>query len=70
MSYLLSACDVFYSPIVLGSGMKTKIAEALSYGLYIYATEHSLIGYDEIINNKECVKKSHIWMRNFLKISR
>ncbi|HCD6037870.1 TPA: glycosyl transferase family 1, partial [Escherichia coli] len=61
MSYLLSACDVFYSPIVLGSGMKTKIAEALSYGLYIYATEHSLIGYDEIINNKECVKKiSHL----------
>ena len=25
MSYLLSACDVFYSPIVLGSGMKTKL---------------------------------------------
>lgn len=50
--------------------MKTKIAEALSYGLYIYATEHSLIGYDEIINNKECVKKISHLDEEFLKISR
>lgn len=55
MSSLLCACDIFYSPLVLGSGMKTKVAEALSYGLHIYATEHTMVGYEDIINDKNCV---------------
>ncbi|MBJ3591047.1 glycosyltransferase family 4 protein [Salmonella enterica subsp. enterica serovar Saintpaul] len=55
MSVLLSSCDVFYSPLMLGSGMKTKVAEALSYGLHVYGSQHTMIGYEEIIDNKECV---------------
>lgn len=34
------------SPIFVGSGMKTKVAEAMSYGLPIIGTCHSFIGYD------------------------
>ncbi|EHN8888682.1 glycosyltransferase, partial [Salmonella enterica subsp. enterica serovar Johannesburg] len=55
MSSLLCACDIFYSPLVMGSGMKTKVAEALSYGLHIYATEHTMVGYEDIVNDKNCV---------------
>ncbi|MBJ8848334.1 glycosyltransferase [Citrobacter braakii] len=55
MSRLLSVCDVFYSPLMLGSGMKTKVAEALSYGLHVYGSQQTMIGYEEIIDNKECV---------------
>ncbi|EAV0574039.1 glycosyl transferase family 1 [Salmonella enterica] len=55
MSSLLCACEVFYSPLVIGSGMKTKVAEALSHGLHIYATEHTMIGYEDIVNDKNCV---------------
>lgn len=55
MDVLLSSCDVFYSPITLGSGMKTKIAEALSQGLHVYATPLTMIGYDEVIKDSECV---------------
>lgn len=55
MAKLLSESDIFYSPLVLGSGMKTKVAEALSYGLYIYASEHTMIGYDEVICDNNIV---------------
>lgn len=55
MSSLLSTCDVFYSPLTLGSGMKTKVAEALSYGLHIYGSRHTMIGYEDIIDNSDCV---------------
>ncbi|EOG8148072.1 glycosyl transferase family 1 [Citrobacter cronae] len=55
MSSLLSSCDIFYSPLTLGSGMKTKVAEAISYGLHIYGSRHTMIGYEDIIDNSECV---------------
>ncbi|EAT0104736.1 glycosyl transferase family 1 [Salmonella enterica] len=54
MAALLSESNIFYSPLVMGSGMKTKIAEALFHGLYIYASEHTMIGYEEIINDNNC----------------
>ncbi|WP_407208860.1 glycosyltransferase [Citrobacter sedlakii] len=41
MDKLLSGSDIFYSPLVMGSGMKTKIAEALSHGLYICYTSYN-----------------------------
>ena len=50
MDTLYRTAHVFYSPIKYGSGMKTKIAEALKYGLRIVATQFSLIGYDEILD--------------------
>ncbi|PZP32760.1 MAG: hypothetical protein DI594_11360 [Shewanella oneidensis] len=48
MAHLFKSSDFYISPVTIGSGMKTKIAEALSYGLPILATSHSLIGYDSI----------------------
>ena len=38
--------DAVISPIFLGSGMKTKTAEALMYGKYIFATKEAFEGYD------------------------
>lgn len=38
--------DAVIIPIFLGSGMKTKTAEALMYGKNIYATSEALEGYD------------------------
>ncbi|OPX47474.1 glycosyltransferase [Clostridium thermobutyricum] len=53
--------SVFISPILEGAGMKVKIAEALSMGLPVIATEESLIGYDEAINKGEnkCIYKAN-----------
>ncbi len=42
--YQHAACVV--SPIFLGSGMKVKTAEALSYGKYIFGTKEAFEGYD------------------------
>lgn len=39
-------------PIFTGAGMKVKIAEALSYGLQVVTTRHSLVGYESA---SECV---------------
>lgn len=52
---------VYASAVFEGSGMKTKIAEALSYGLPILASEHSLIGYDYIVNNREKINSIAIF---------
>ena len=51
--------DVVIAPILEGSGMKTKTAEALSYGKYIIGTEESLIGYWE--NVPENLKNNGIY---------
>jgi glycosyltransferase involved in cell wall biosynthesis len=40
--------DFVIAPIFNGSGMKTKVAEALMYGKKIVATKAALIGYDSI----------------------
>jgi polysaccharide biosynthesis protein PslH len=39
--------DIVISPIFHGSGMKVKIAEALSYGKKIVGTNLSFVGYDK-----------------------
>lgn len=43
--YYLRA-DAIVLPIFLGSGMKTKTAEALMYGKYIFGTKEAFEGYD------------------------
>lgn len=43
--------SVFISPIFDGSGMKVKVAEALSMGFPVIASNESLVGYEEIINS-------------------
>lgn len=66
--------DAVVSPIFLGSGMKTKTAEALMYGKYIFGTKEAFEGYDidfskigGMCNNKEdFIKKinNHFKMTN------
>lgn len=43
-----TGCDVVVSPIFTGGGMKTKTAEAFSYGKLFIGTPESYEGYDEI----------------------
>ncbi|NJB86679.1 glycosyltransferase involved in cell wall biosynthesis [Lewinella marina] len=44
-----NSCDVVTNPIFSGSGMKTKVAEAMYYGKPILSTEMGLHGYDAIL---------------------
>lgn len=48
MDRVFCEADIYLSPVTSGSGMKTKVAEALSYGLPVIATSHSLIGYEAV----------------------
>ena len=48
MDDIFSSADLFVSPVSSGSGMKTKIAECLSYGLPCIASEKSVVGYEDI----------------------
>lgn len=43
--------DIVVEPIIEGSGMKVKTAEALMFGKEIIGTEEALVGYDEL---KDC----------------
>lgn len=36
----------YVAPIFSGAGMKVKIAEALSYGLFVIGAHHALLGYE------------------------
>ncbi|UPR47541.1 glycosyltransferase [Vibrio cyclitrophicus] len=48
MNNLFSSSNLYLSTVTIGSGMKTKLAEAMSFGLPIVCSHHSLIGYDNI----------------------
>lgn len=53
----LSESLIYISPVFQGSGMKTKFIEAISYGLPIIASVHTMIGYDWFnINNQKFIK--------------
>lgn len=54
MKNIFESSRTYISPVNDGSGMKTKIAEALSFGLYVLASKHSVIGYEEILE-KDCL---------------
>lgn len=43
--------DMVICPIRVGSGMKTKTAEALMYGLPILGTQEAFVGYDDLNPN-------------------
>jgi glycosyltransferase involved in cell wall biosynthesis len=49
LSTLYNASDVVICPIFEGGGMKTKVAEAMSYGKIIIASQESFFGYQENI---------------------
>lgn len=44
--------SLFIAPIRTGAGMKVKIAEALSMGLSVVASDEALIGYEDIIGKE------------------
>jgi len=46
MKPYFSAADFYIAPIFTGAGMKVKIGEALSHGLFLICTPHSIIGYN------------------------
>jgi len=60
LSEWYARCDFIFSPIFDGSGMKTKTAEALSYGKPILGTPESFVGYENHLNDigKLCVSAS------------
>lgn len=53
----LSESLIYISPVFQGSGMKTKFIEAISYGLPIVASMHTMIGYDWFdVKNQKFIK--------------
>ena len=42
------SADVVAVPVTSGGGMKTKVAEALAYGVPIVATREALVGYEAV----------------------
>ncbi|MGL4632794.1 hypothetical protein [Aeromonas veronii] len=57
MGSIFSNAKFYLSTVSVGSGMKTKVAEALKFSLPVIAHEHSLIGYDDVIG--KCYVKSY-----------
>ncbi|EJZ0949992.1 glycosyltransferase [Escherichia albertii] len=58
MDHLYRKAMLFICPVSYGSGMKTKVAEALSYDLYVIADERSTFGYQKAVSNKVVYKYS------------
>ncbi|MBY5947415.1 glycosyltransferase [Photobacterium rosenbergii] len=57
----------FISLVRFGSGMKTKVAEALKFGLPVIGTQHSFIGYEDILaNDSICIIKDEDSFKQFL----
>ena len=61
--------DVVVEPILTGSGMKVKTAEALMHGKEIIGTEEALVGYEELkgqvcLNAGEFIKKILYYYEN------
>ena len=52
---LYKKAEFVIAPIFSGSGMKTKIAEAASFGKVVFGTSESFHGYEKFIN-KICVR--------------
>ncbi|MBB7017180.1 glycosyltransferase family 1 protein, partial [Escherichia coli] len=70
MRELFKTCKGYITLVEDGSGMKTKIAEALSAGMYIYSSWHSAIGYEAVIDSgciyvyKDMITDFNTWYSN------
>src|SRR5690606_33287504 len=42
---------VYLAPVAWGSGMKTKVAEALSYGLPVICMANAAEGYEDVLSS-------------------
>ncbi len=59
---LLKACDVFINPILSGGGIKTKLVEALGYGMSAVSTKKGATGIDaNICNGKLLINTTDKW---------
>ncbi len=54
MDLYYAGASIFVAPIFYGSGMKVKIAEALSCGLEVVSTSHALTGYEKVKEYIHC----------------
>jgi len=58
----LSGCQVFLNPVNSGGGIKTKLVEALAYGLNVVSSENGAIGVDPgLCNGKLIVCRDGDW---------
>lgn len=55
MAPYFQKADFLVAPVFDGAGMKVKVAEALSYGMPVVATSHSLIGY---VEGADCLRQA------------
>jgi glycosyltransferase involved in cell wall biosynthesis len=53
-----SGAEFVVAPIFGGSGMKTKVAEALMFGKIVIGTPEAFSGYERIVNRAGCVCES------------
>ncbi|GHW36003.1 hypothetical protein VCSRO10_1558 [Vibrio cholerae] len=60
MEALFVGAKGYISSVNFGSGMKTKVAEAMKYGLPVYATDNSLIGYENVLNKSYIINYKNL----------
>lgn len=60
MESIFSHAKGYISCVNFGSGMKTKVAEAMRYGLTVYATDNSLVGYEDVLGKPYINRYSNI----------
>ncbi|NOV25075.1 glycosyltransferase family 1 protein [Cupriavidus necator] len=51
MAELFASTTIYLAPVSWGSGMKTKVAEALSYGLPVVCMPNAAVGYEAALND-------------------
>lgn len=62
IAILLKACDIFINPILNGGGIKTKLVEALGYGMTAVSTRKGATGIDEnLCNGKLLINTNNSW---------
>jgi hypothetical protein len=62
LEHYLTGCQVFLNPVNSGGGIKTKLVEALAYGLDAVSSENGVIGVDPgICNGKLAVCADGDW---------
>ncbi|MNT29851.1 hypothetical protein D3C72_1656130 [compost metagenome] len=52
MSAAFASAAVYLAPVSWGSGMKTKVAEALSYGIPVICMPNAAVGYEAMLSDE------------------
>ncbi len=68
IAFLLKACDIFINPIKSGGGIKTKLVEALGYGMTAVSTRKGATGINEAVcSGKLLIAENADW-QNFAQL--